>query len=225
MQFPKAWLQGVSLGEYIACELRLQIINETIPRGEILSENRIAGEFGASRSPVREALRTLSTEGLIRLERMGAVVLGLSLQEVEELYDVRYLIESFAQSRLAGRQQESLLPRLEQAIDRMKLAVKYGDVVEFSLQDFTFHESIILEAHHTRILHLWNSIRQMVMTVMLITNQRSFQAGAEHMNWVAEKHHTIVQALRSGDAEVIRRTVETYFADSAETLVYSLPHS
>jgi len=223
MQYPSAWLQGASLGESIACELRLQIINEQIKPGEVLSENRIAAEFGASRSPVREALKALSSEGLIRLERMGALVIGLNLKAVEELYDVRYLIESFAQQKLASGSHEALLLQLEQNIDKMKLAVKHNNPVDFTLQDFSFHEAIITAAGHTRILHLWNSIRHIVMTVMLLTNEKGFESGEVRMNWVAEKHRSILEGLRSADVETIRQVVQTYFADSGETLIRSLP--
>ncbi|QSF47560.1 GntR family transcriptional regulator [Paenibacillus tianjinensis] len=223
MQYPSAWLQGASLGEAIACELRLQIIDEKIKPGEVLSENRIAADFGTSRSPVREALKSLSIEGLIRLERMGAVVVGLNLKDVEELYDVRYLIESFAQQRLAEGNHEALIQQLEQIIDKMKLAVKHNDFVEFAYQDFSFHEAIVTEAKHTRILHLWKSIRHIVMTVILITTEKGFDNGEERMNWVADKHRTVVEALRSGNAETIRKVVQAYFADSGETLIRSLP--
>ncbi|OKP67256.1 GntR family transcriptional regulator [Paenibacillus sp. P3E] len=222
MHYPATWLQGASLGESIACELRLQIINENIKPGEVLSENRISADFGISRSPVREALKTLAGEGLIRLERMGAVVVGLNIKDVEELYDVRYLIESFAQERLAMNIQESLIRQLEQSIDRMKLAVKHNDYVEFARQDFSFHESIITEAKHTRILHLWKSIRYIVMTVILITTEKGFTLGEERMHWIAEKHRVVIEALRSGDRETIHKVVQEYFADSSETLIRSL---
>ncbi|AIQ66341.1 GntR family transcriptional regulator [Paenibacillus graminis] len=223
MHYPVTWLQGASLGESIACELRLQIINENIKPGEVLSENRIAADFGTSRSPVREALKSLSGEGLIRLERMGAVVVGLNIKDVKELYDVRYLIESFAQQRLAVNIQDALIQQLEQAIDKMKLAVKHNDYVEFAHQDFSFHEAIVTEANHTRILHLWNSIRYIVMTVILITTEKGFTLGEARMNWVADKHRTVVEALRSGDPETIHKVVQEYFADSGETLIRSLP--
>ncbi|MNO34077.1 putative HTH-type transcriptional regulator YdfH [compost metagenome] len=223
MHYPVTWLQGASLGESIACELRLQIINEKIKPGEVLSENRIAADFGTSRSPVREALKSLSSEGLIRLERMGAIVVGLNIKDVEELYDVRYLIESFAQQRLAVNIQDALIQQLEQAIDKMKLAVKHNDYVEFAHQDFSFHEAIVTEANHTRILHLWNSIRYIVMTVILITTEKGFTLGEERMNWVADKHRTVVEALRSGDPGTIHKVVQEYFADSGETLIRSLP--
>ncbi|MNM75137.1 putative HTH-type transcriptional regulator YdfH [compost metagenome] len=223
MQYPTAWLQGVSLGESIACQLRLKIINEELKPGEVLSENKIAEEFGTSRSPVREAFKALAAEELIRLERMGAVIVGLNLENVKELYDVRYLIESFAQQRLAGAPQDQLIQQLEQHIDRMKLAVKYNDVVEFARQDFAFHESIVLKAGHTRILHLWNSIRQIVMTVILVTTEKSFAEGEERMYWIADKHRGVVEGLKSQDPEKIRQVVQAYFADSMNTLGHTLP--
>ncbi|MDU5949027.1 MAG: GntR family transcriptional regulator, partial [Paenibacillus macerans] len=119
MQFPASWLKSGSLGESIAAELRLQMVSGAIKPGEILSENRIAADFGTSRSPVREALKTLSGEGLITLQRMGAVVRGLNLQDIEELYDVRYLIESFAWQRLAA-DPEKLLSQLDKIVDKME---------------------------------------------------------------------------------------------------------
>lgn len=222
MRYPSAWLQGSSLGESIACELRLQIINGTIKQDEKLSENRIAADFNTSRSPVREALKTLSNEGLIRLERMGAVVLGLSMQDLQELYDVRYLIESFAQQRLASVDHESLLANLKQIIDKMELAIKYKDPVEFSHLDFRFHESMIVEAKHTRILHLWRSIRHIVLTVMLMTTDVVFAEGETKLLQVIEKHRVIIQAIESRDVNVIQKVVQEYFADSNVTLHSSI---
>lgn len=223
LHYPSAWLQGISRGESIAGELRLHIIDGTIKAGDVISENKVATDFGTSRSPVREALKMLSNEGLIRLERMGAVVLGLSRKDVEELYDVRYLIESFAQQRLAGVGGTSLYARLKQIIDKMRVAVKHGDIVDFSYLDFSFHEAIIMEANHARILHLWKSIRQIVLTVMLITTEEVFSQGEAKQNLVIDKHRTILEGLESKDATVIQKVVQDYFADSNITLHSSLP--
>ncbi|AWB46723.1 GntR family transcriptional regulator [Paenibacillus sp. CAA11] len=223
MQYPASWLQGVSLGESIASELRLQIIKGSIEPGQILSENRIAADFGTSRSPVREALKVLSAEGLIRLERMGAVVLGLSLKDIEELYDVRYLIEGFAQASLAGSNQEGLIAQLKKITDKMQLAAKHNDPEEFSLQDLTFHETIIHEANHSRILHLWNGIRHIVMAVLLITTEEIFTKGEAHLEMVIGKHLRLIEGLESRDKERIQQEVNAYFTDSRHTLQRSLP--
>jgi GntR family transcriptional regulator, gluconate operon transcriptional repressor len=222
LHYPSEWLQGTSLGDRIACELRLKVIDGTIKAGEVISENRVAADFGTSRSPVREALKTLANEGVIRLERMGAVVLGLSDKDLDELYDVRFLIESFAQQRLAVQDKEKLLGKLQQMIDKMELAVKHEDIVAFSHLDFSFHEAIIVEAKHARILHLWKSIRQIVLTVMLITTEEVFSQGADKLSMVIDKHRKIIKGLETKDVNVIRNVVQEYFADSKITLHSSL---
>lgn len=218
MLFPSSWLQGASRGEAIACELRLRIISGTLRPGEVLSENRIAADFDSSRSPVREALRTLSNEGLIRLERMGVVVLGLKMKDVEELYDVRFLIESFVQQRLASAVPEPLITQLHNIIDKMELAGRHQDAVEFAYQDLTFHETIIEAAEHSRISHLWRSIRYVVMTVMLLTTKEVFHQGEHKVSAVIEKHRLLIQALESGDKSLIQAGVRQYFKDSGKTL-------
>ncbi|MBR2565096.1 MAG: GntR family transcriptional regulator [Paenibacillus sp.] len=218
MQFPSSWLQGASRGGAIACELRLRIINGTLKPGEILSENRIAADFDSSRSPVREALRTLSNEGLIRLERMGVVILGLNMKDVEELYDVRFLIESFVQQRLAADVPPVLIKQLRHIIDKMQLAGKHQDAIEFAYQDLTFHETIIEAAGHSRISHLWKSIRYVVMTVMLLTTRNVFAQGESKVSAVIGKHQSLATALESGDKALIHSGVRTYFKDSDRTL-------
>jgi GntR family transcriptional regulator of gluconate operon len=222
LHYPSVWLQGISLGESIACELRLQMMIGTIKPNEVISENRVAADFNTSRSPVREALKTLSNEGLIRLERMGAVVLGLSSVDVEELYDVRYLIESFAQQRLASGDHVPLFANLKQIIAKMELAVKYKNSVEFSYLDFCFHEAIIVEARHKRILHSWNNIRNIVLTVMFITTKKIFLEGLVKLNAVIAKHQKIVNGLETKDVNLIQQVVKEYFADSYITLHSSL---
>ncbi|HBF57793.1 MAG TPA: GntR family transcriptional regulator, partial [Exiguobacterium sp.] len=74
--YPLKWLSKASAGDRVAHELRMRIISGKIESGTILSENKIASDFSVSRSPVRDALKVLAAEQLIRLERMGAVVVG-----------------------------------------------------------------------------------------------------------------------------------------------------
>ncbi|MBJ6362429.1 GntR family transcriptional regulator [Paenibacillus sp. GCM10012307] len=224
MHYPASWLKGASRGEVIACDLRMQIIKGVLSANEVLSENRIAADFGTSRSPVREALRVLAGEGLIRLERMGAVVMGLRVQDMDELYDIRYLIESFAQQQLAGSGTalEQLLVRLAQFIDRMELAARHGDVVEFTYQDFNFHDVLIASAGHNRMQHLWNSIRELVRTVMLVTTESVFAGGDDRLADVIGKHRDIIRGLESRDEKIISRVVQNYFVDSRQTLRWSL---
>ncbi|GGH29850.1 GntR family transcriptional regulator [Paenibacillus segetis] len=222
MQYPVSWLKGTTLGESIASQLRLRIINGEIPHGEILSENRIATDFGTSRSPVREALKLLSSEGLITLQRMGVQVAGLSLNNIEELVDVRCLIESFAWQRIGADYSEIRISTLNQIIDKMQLAAKHRDIAEFAHQQYSFHEYIITEAKHTRILHLWNSISGIVKTIMLLTARDLLTQEEDKIQYVIHKHQWLLESLETREPAIIQERIETYFTDSRNTFAH--PH-
>lgn len=100
----------------------------------------------------------------------------------------------------------------------MQLAGRHQDAVEFAYQDLVFHETIIEAAQHSRISHLWKSIRYVVMTVMLLTTRRVFVQGEQKVSAVIEKHLLLVEALESGDKMLIQAGVRTYFQDSGKTL-------
>ncbi|RYM05369.1 GntR family transcriptional regulator [Sporolactobacillus sp. THM7-7] len=223
MEFPALWMKGASLGERIANVLRLRIVSGEIKPGRILSENKIAKDFGTSRSPVRDAMKALSADGLIRLERMGAVVLGLDLKDIQELYDVRYLIENFAQQRIPQQNLGKLITDLNQIIDQMELALKYQNHSEFAYQDLTFHETMIIETHHSRIINLWNSLRRLIMAVILVTTEEVFSRGNAHVEWVIEKHRKLVNGLMTNKKEIIEQSVNEYFTDSKQTLNKTFP--
>lgn len=218
MHYPSSWLQGASLGEKIASELRLRIVRCTIKPPTVLSENQIATEFGTSRSPVREAFKTLSNEGLIRLERMGAIVLGLSKKDIEEIHDARLLIESFIIERLSNIQDETIASKLNKIIDKMVIADKHGDYLDFAYQDLQFHETMILEANHARILYFWNNIRNIVLTTMLVATEKRFRAEKHEVNPLIEKHRLIVKAFDAKDKNLLKQVIQDHFEDTRNTV-------
>jgi GntR family transcriptional regulator of gluconate operon len=218
MNYPSSWLQGASLGEKIAAELRYQIIKGIIPQGSILSENQIASEFETSRAPVRDCFKTLSNEGLIRLERMGAFVIGLSTRDMDELYDIRFLIENFVIQRLVEANNGALIYSLNKIIDKMKIAGRHHDHIELAYYDLAFHETIIKEAHHKRILHLWNNIRNIVLTALLVATQQRFSTDEHEMQKLIDKHRLLALSLSSKDGDYIGKILQDHFEDTRRTV-------
>lgn len=225
MDFPSSWLRNASLGEKIASELRLRIIQGKIKPGAVLSENQLASEFGTSRAPVRDSLKALSTEGLIRLERMGALVLGLTPKDIKELYDIRFLIENYTLQCLAAADNTNLTEALHKTVDKMTMAEKHNDFVEFAFQDLTFHEMIIQEANHTRIIHLWNSIRSLVLTALLVATEKRFTSHKDEVQHVIDRHRLLISALESKDRDYIEKVIEEHFEDTRKTVNESLTSS
>ncbi|MCC3356148.1 GntR family transcriptional regulator [Bacillus sp. REN16] len=215
-------LQGTSLGEKIAYDLRLEIINGAIKNGETLSENQIASKFGTSRSPVREALKILQHEGLIRLERMGAVVHGLTPKSMSELYDVRILIENFAIAKLLAGNCQATVQKLNVIIDKMEMATKHGNYEEFAYYDLQFHETIIVDTGHERILHLWNSIRQIVYAAMLVATEKRFSMNAHEVEPLLNQHRELVQYLSSKDKQHIEKILNEHFEDMIDSVEKSI---
>ncbi len=102
------------LRDKVAEEIRAAILSGHFKPGDRLIEDRLAEEFGVSRNPIREAMRTLASEGLIEVTaRRGAVVASLSPQEAEELLEVRATLEG-ANARLASRRRDPVV------LDRLK---------------------------------------------------------------------------------------------------------
>ncbi|WP_028775679.1 GntR family transcriptional regulator [Shimazuella kribbensis] len=211
--YPTKWLAKASAGERVASELRMRIISGTIKSGTILSENKIATDFAVSRSPVREALKLLASENIIRLERMGAVVIGLTEKEIEEIYDVRLLIETFVFERLVKMDIADLVKELSKILEMMKVAIKYQDADEFSYQDVLFHETIIRAIDHSYMLMIWNNLKPVMESFILLSMRVRFKEKYDDFTRIVENHELYIQAIETKDREKMIQSLHQNFDD------------
>ncbi|WP_042478924.1 GntR family transcriptional regulator [Bacillus ndiopicus] len=211
--YPQKWLIKASTGEKVTSELRLRIISGWIESGTILSENKLAAEFSVSRSPIREALKTLASENLIRLERMGAVVIGLTDKEIEEIYDVRLLIETFVFERLLKIEITELTIELSKIVEMMKVAIKYQDADEFSYQDILFHETIIRSIDHSYILMIWNNLKPVMEGLILLSMRMRFKEKYEDFPRILKNHELYITAIQAKDRKLMVQSLHDNFDD------------
>ncbi|CDQ41994.1 MULTISPECIES: GntR family transcriptional regulator [Virgibacillus] len=209
--YPKEWLDKSSIGERVAAELRMQIISDRIESGSVISENKIASQFGTSRSPVREALKVLSSDGLIQLERMGAVVIGFSENDIEEMYDIRKMIESFVLERVIESENDDLIKKLRQIIEMMRISVKYQDAEGLTIQDLDFHETIIRTIHHNQIMLLWSKLRPVMECFILLSMRRRFIDKPEDAERIVSNHISIIEAIQNKDRELLTKAIYQNF--------------
>ncbi|MDA1476939.1 GntR family transcriptional regulator [Bacillus changyiensis] len=214
--YPEKWLARASTGERVACELRMRIISGVIESGTRLSENKLAAEFSVSRSPVREALKILAAEKLIRLERMGAIVIGLTEKEIGEIYDVRLLIETFVFERLATADVNQLVKDLSKILEMMKVSIKYQDADEFSLQDVLFHETIVRSIHHSYILMIWNNLKPVMESFILLSMRARLKEKYEDFTRILDNHELYIQAIQTKDRALMIQSLHQNFDDVQE---------
>lgn len=214
--YPAKWLSKASTGVRVACELRMRIISGMIESGTILSENTIAAEFSVSRSPVREALKILASEKIIRLERMGAVVIGLTEKEIAEIYDVRLLLETFVFEQLVKIDIEPLVKDLSKILEIMKVSIKYEDADEFSFQDVLFHETIIRAIDHSYIHMIWNNLKPVMESFILLSMRVRLKEKYEDFTRILDNHELYIQAIKAKDRALMIQSLHQNFDDVQE---------
>jgi DNA-binding GntR family transcriptional regulator len=184
------------LRDKVAGELRAAILAGRFKPGARLIEDRLAEEFGVSRNPIREAIRTLASEGLIEVSaRRGAVVASLSPREAEELLEVRATLEA-ANARLAARRRDpEVLNELRAVLDEGAAAVETGSVAELQRLNDLFHFNLAQAGHNRVLADLMHTLRDRSAPLF-----RGVGLEFAPLSWA--EHAAILRAVIAGDAEM-----------------------
>lgn len=197
-----------ALYQDVAERLRQLIFARQLEPGSWIDELKLCGDWGISRTPMREAIKVLAAEGLVTMKlRRGAYVTEMNRRDVIEAYELLALLESDATARVAASATESQLEELT-AIHQQ---------LEASGQD---HEAFFNanERFHWRILEIENNRwrQQMVLElrrVMKLNRHHSlFKAG--RLDESLQEHRAILQALLARDAAGCRALVAQHFTNS-----------
>jgi DNA-binding GntR family transcriptional regulator len=201
MEAPRTTRDG-DAGARIADRIRDGILGGGFPPGTRIRQEDVADRFGASRVPVREALRILENEGLVTLvANTGAWVATLTLAECEEIYQMRERLEPLLLHYGADGLTADDLDRLEDLATQMVDAVGTD---EFLALDRAFHLGCYTRAETTQlgelVVKLWNSTQPYRRAYT-----RSMDDDARRV--VHEEHRQIVSALRDGDIDDAERVL------------------
>lgn len=214
MKFPKKWLTDLSKGEAIAAQIRLDIINEDRSAEQILTENQVAAEFHVSRSPVRDAFKILKQERLIRLERMGAEIVPFTDQQRQELTDIRLMIESFAFTKVIQRADlDTIVRAMYQALEMMKVSLKFEDAISFTENDLNFHETMVRACEHHYLTHLWKQMKPTMLCMIYISMQRRMDTNVIDFKRIITNHELFVKAIEAQDRKKMYEAFELNFKD------------
>ena len=188
--------QHVSLSEVICDTLRERILSGELKTGDRLTEVKLADEMGASRVPVREALRALANEGLVTIEpRRGASVAFLSKEIARDLVEVRATLEGLNAKLAAQRRSEKALAELQTVLDQGIAAIRDGRVEVLADLNYNFHEMLATATGNHVLMEMVRSLR--TRTAVLFATSSASRA---KQNW--EEHAQILQAVIAGNAEL-----------------------
>jgi DNA-binding GntR family transcriptional regulator len=152
-------IQRQSLPETLFESLRERILNGEFKEGAALIQDALAKEYDVSRIPVREALRQLEACGLVAMQiHRGAVVTSLPTEQIEELFELRALLESDLLMRSIPRMADEQLANSRTILAQLEAAYKRPDISDWGRLNWAFHCSLYTPADRLQTLSLVESI-------------------------------------------------------------------
>ncbi|MFD9795421.1 GntR family transcriptional regulator [Streptomyces sp. NPDC059070] len=182
----------------VCTAIRDDIVAGTFARGSRLTEEVLARRYGVSRVPVREALRTLESEGFVTTRRhAGACVAEPSAQEAADLLEMRVLLEPLAAARAAGRRTEAHLKVLRGLVRLGQERVRRAQGEDLRALGGWFHETLAQASGSAGLIALLTQLRHKVAWMYVLE-----RPALPRECWA--EHGAIVDAVARGDAERAR---------------------
>lgn len=211
---PSAGLNRTALYEEVAELLRSRIFAHELPPGSWIDEQAIAEQLGISRTPMREALKVLASEGLVVLKpRRGCYVAELSEQDLDEVFPVMALLESRCAFEAARKATDEDIVRLEALHQDLETHAASGDADKFFAANDAFHGALQDIAGNGWLKHLIDDTRK----VIKLTRRHSLQLEGRVGQSLAE-HREIMAALRAKNPDLTAQRMHDHLLSGRQAL-------
>ena len=194
-----------SLREHVHEELRQAIISGRLKTGAKLNERQLAADLGTSTSPLKEALRQLEAEGLVRTEPRRGSYVTFSARQAEEMTLARAALESIIARQAAKHAPQEAFDLLQAVIEKMRVAMEGGDVERLIVLNEEFHDAIH-DASGCDYLRRLQNAQRMYDHATRIT----VLADAETRRKSFLEHEAIMQAVVARDADRAERLMREH---------------
>jgi DNA-binding GntR family transcriptional regulator len=202
-----------ALYQEVAERLREQIYARSLPPGSWIDEMKLCAELGISRTPLREALKVLATEGLVTMKvRRGAYVTEVSSDDVAQVYHLLALIESDAAATVAAQATDDQRTELAKLHTRLEAQVRRRN--EFFATNEAFHLALLEMAGNRWAMQMVTDLRK----VMKLNRHHSlFKQGrlAESLG----EHRALMRAIDSRDSVAARKLMRAHFDSGREAAI------
>lgn len=197
---------GLSLTQVVRKKIESLILTGEIAPGARLNELAIATRFEVSRSPIREAVRSLEQAGLVAVvPNRGVFVRRIALEEAVDLYDIRAGLARSAGRLIAQRITAKELEAVEALHVEMQAAMESGDTGGYYHMNLRFHDLLMEATQNARLAELDETIRNQLQLYL-----RRGVHGAAQLRLSNTEHGRVLAAIREGDGEKAGRAFEAH---------------
>ena len=199
----------ITLADRVFDRLERDIISGTYKKGEILTELRLVEELGVSRTPIREALRRLGQERLIRETPKGSVVLGITRRDLEDILMMRVRIEGLVAYYAAQNRTDEQLGEMRHTLELQEYYVSKGDTAHVVEMDVRFHDLIYTMSDHQM---LTDALQPMLRNIMKFRRESmDILSRAERS---VREHRSLYEAIAAGERDRAE-SLMTHHVDNA----------
>lgn len=202
------------LRQVVFNSLRYAILHGDLKPGERLMEVKLADILGVSRTPVREALKLLEEEGLVKLiPRRGAIVDKIDEKTMTDVLVVRRALEALAVKLACETITKGDIQKLKEVTDNLELAVDRNDIEKIADLDVKFHDIIFQSTQNKKLLQMLNDLREQMYRYRFeyVKNE------SEHIR-ILKEHRAIIKSLEEHDKTQATAVVKKHIDNQGETV-------
>ena len=172
--------------------------------------------MGVSRTPVREAIKGLAAEGLVKINpNQGVVVINVSIEDLQEVLQVRGALEGLATSVSAKKISKEETKKLEKITKKMSICISKNDVVAYSELNAEFHNLILHVCGNKRLMKICNNLSSSDHRFRI----RSLRNNPERLKYSLKEHQEILVALKKKDSEQTEKLSKKHIENVLENIL------
>ena len=209
-----AEFKSISLATQVFEKLEEDIITGVYPRGEILTELKLVEQLGVSRTPIREALRRLEQERLIKETGKGSMVLGITMEDLVDIMEIRQRTEGLAAYHATKNLTEEGREELQQISQLQDFYFEKQDIDNLRKMDDRFHDAI------------YQLSKRPVLRDALVPLHRKTQRyrrisieDKDRLSRSIQEHKAICNAILSGDAELAEQLITQHIERAKKNMI------
>lgn len=203
--------KSISLAEQVFDRLETDILSGKYQPGEILTELKLVGDLGVSRTPIREALRRLEQEHVIEMTSKGILVLGVSQKDLEEILEIRTRIEGLAAYMAALNITDEQLEELREAVELQEFFVPKHDADRINGMDSRFH---FLIYRFSGSIPLYDTLVPLHKKVLKY--RKASVENEVRSTHSSQEHRAIFEAIAAHDAPLAEKYMTDHIANAKE---------
>ncbi|AZV48799.1 GntR family transcriptional regulator [Bacillus halotolerans] len=196
-------------------QLKKMIFNGTFKPGERINETQLAKSFGVSRSPIREAMRLLEKDGLLRADdRNGFSIASLTAKDVDEIYKIRIPLELLAVELVIDEANDEELQTLEKQLEETENAIRNGaEETEMISLNQKFHQLLVDFSHNRHLKNLLEHVNDLIHFCRILNYK-----GDNRPETILREHRSIFEEVKKRNKEAAKEYMMAHFNHDSEHL-------